>query len=51
MKAELKVAKANYKLALKNKESYKQKRDVLLMRIIEARIPRWGSINIIVSKI
>jgi hypothetical protein len=47
----IKIAKAQHKDALRNKELYKQKRDALIMRIVESPIPLWGGINIIVSKI
>ena len=48
---ELKVAKANHKIALKNKVIYNQHRDALLMRIIESETPNWGAIKVIVTKI
>ena len=51
MTTELKVAKANYRLALKNKERYEKKRNDLVMQIIESDIPDWGSIKITVGKI
>lgn len=51
MRTELKVAKANYKQALKNKKLFLQKRDEILMRIVESPVPNWGNIKVSVSKI
>jgi hypothetical protein len=51
MRTELKVAKAMYKEALKNKELYIQRRDALLMRMVESEVPNWGNIKITVVKI
>ena len=48
---ELKVAKAQHKQALKNKELYARHRDALLMRMIESETPNWGNIKIIVTKL
>jgi hypothetical protein len=47
----LKVAKANHKAALKNKELYERKRDAILMRIVESEIPRWGGLKVTVVKL
>lgn len=51
MKAEIKAAKASHKEALKNKQIYRQRRDALIMRIVESGIPDWGGIKIIVAKL
>jgi hypothetical protein len=51
MNTELKVAKANWKAALKNIELYKKRRDELLMRIVDSEVPKWGNIKIIVTKL
>lgn len=51
MTTELKVAKASYKEALKNKAVYRKRRDAILMQIIESEVPKWGNIKIIVVKI
>jgi hypothetical protein len=51
MTTELKVAKASYKEALKNKVLYRKRRDAILMQIIESDVPKWGGIKITVTKI
>ena len=45
----LKEAKADHKKALKNKPLYKQNRDAIIAAIIESRIPKWGSLKVIVT--
>jgi hypothetical protein len=47
----LKVAKASYKEALKNKSLYSNKRNEILRRIINSEVPDWGNLKVIVSKI
>jgi hypothetical protein len=47
----LKVEKANWRQALKNKSLYEQRRNELLIRIIEAEVPLWGGIKVIISKL
>jgi hypothetical protein len=47
----MKVAKANHKAALKNKELYERKRDAILMRIVESEVPLWGGLKVTVTKL
>ena len=42
----LKEAKANYKQALKNISLYIERRDKMLLQILESRTPKWGSLII-----
>jgi hypothetical protein len=48
---ELKAAKRSYKLALKNKENYLNKRNTLVMAILDHSFPKWDSIKISLAKI
>ena len=47
---ELKVAKANHKQALKNREKYLSERNDILMRIVESEVPLWGGIKVSITK-
>ena len=51
MREQIKVAKAEWKESLKNKELYKRKRDELLSQFAEADIPLWGNVKFVVTKL
>ena len=41
-----KVAKANHKVALKNKTKYLNDRDMMVREMLQSDTPNWGSIRI-----
>jgi len=48
---QLKQAKKSYKVAFKNKETYINRRNMLIKCILDATLPRWGSLKISMVKV
>ena len=47
----IKTAKANHKQALKSKAKYIAERNHIIRAILGSHTPKWGVINVIVTKI
>lgn len=47
-KQEIKLAKANWKLRLKNPTKLKENQSAIIKAMLSSPVPKWGSLNLIV---